>query len=318
MADTEYERPENDHLTDDFAALVPEEYRCTDRFLDLVAWNIRYFSDKDSTRVEKVAQIMNAINADVFVLEEIREGSLEIVIDKLRDLGAGNYTAAYGTTGGDQRVAIMYDLDWLRAKDDIQEVFAKKETVTPDGKDVFPRLPLLGVFVCLSHYTDPFDFQLVGLHLKSQRGGGDLQRLLAAQKLTYWLDVEAPKVDADVIMTGDYNEPPTAKAWESFRELEKNGKAVFTSLNDKNEISHLMYRNKKEIGTRLDLSCVTIAASEKLAEKKSQIIRWTSLDGLLASSPDAKKIKTYIKDISDNVSDHMPVVTRFYFTEEQN
>jgi endonuclease/exonuclease/phosphatase family metal-dependent hydrolase len=153
--------------------------------------------------------------------------------------------------------------------------------------------------------------------LKSQRGGGGLQRQLAAQKLSNWLEIEAPKVDADVIMTGDWNQTPDSPAWEPLRQMEKRGEALFTSLNNKNEISHLMYKNKNEFGTRLDLCAVSISASKELEEKKSSVIRWKSLDDLLASSPDSKKLKTYIQEVSDNISDHMPVVTRFYFTEKK-
>jgi endonuclease/exonuclease/phosphatase family metal-dependent hydrolase len=316
MTNKEYTKPDNDRLTDAFGDLVPEEYRGTDRFLDCVTWNVRYFHDKDETRVEKISRILNAINADIFVLEEILENSLDSVISKLKELGGGHYTAAYGTTGGQQRIALVWDVDWVRAKDDARELFGKREVLAPNGKDIFPRLPLLGEFVCLSHVADPFDFQMVGLHLKSQRGGGELQRQLAAQKLANWLETEAPKVDADVILTGDWNQTPDAAAWEPFRQMEKHGQAYFTNLNQKNEISHLMYKNKNEFGTRLDLTAVTVSASKELAETKSSVIRWKSLDELLATSPDSKKLKAYIKEVSDNISDHMPVVTRFYFTEK--
>jgi len=40
----------------------------------------------------------------------------------LIDAGAGLYKVAYGTTGGDQQVAIMYT-EWVRASDDIKELF---------------------------------------------------------------------------------------------------------------------------------------------------------------------------------------------------
>jgi hypothetical protein len=80
-------------------------------------------------------------------------------------------TVEYGTTGGDQRIAVMYDLDWIRAKDDIEELFGKGTIIAGDGKDAFPRLPLYAYFTSLSVGGEPFDFQLAGLHLKSQRGG---------------------------------------------------------------------------------------------------------------------------------------------------
>ncbi len=310
----------NDRLTEAFGDLVPEHFRGSDRFLDVVAWNIRYFHDQDEKRVERISQIMNAINADIFILEEILEQSLDPVIQKLKKLGAGHYRAVYGETGGNQKIAMLYDIDWVRAKDDFTELFGKKTVLTNEGKDAFPRLPLRGFFTSVAHTDgryDPFDFQLIGLHLKSQRGGGESQRELAATHLVKWLENEAAKVDADVVLTGDWNEAPDAAAWNPLRKLEKEGGAFFTSLNNKNEISHFMYKTKSEFGSRLDLSCVTMSASEALAEKKSTVIQWKSLDELLQTSPDSKKIKAYIKEVSENISDHMPVVTRFYFTKEK-
>ena len=92
-------------------------------------------------------------------------------------------------------------------------------------------------------------------------------------------------------------------------------KLVFSKINDGDDISHLMYRNKQDIGSRLDLGAVSVAASSRLV-KGSQAVRWTTLDTLLKGNPKAAEIKQYIKETSDNISDHMPVVTRFYFTNE--
>jgi exonuclease III len=36
-----------------------------------------------------------------------------------------------------------------------------------------------------------------------------------------------------------------------------------------------------------------------------------ALDELLATQPTAAQIKQYIRDVSEQLSDHMPVVTRF-------
>ena len=123
-------------------------------------------------------------------------------------------------------------------------------------------------------------------------------------------------MDEDVILLGDWNEPPKSQTWKPFHALEKAGKAVFTKLNNKFEISHLMYRNKSEIGSRLDLTALSGAAYEELASG-SKVVRWKTLDALLKTSPKASQIKQYIKEISQNLSDHMPVVTRFYVIEKE-
>jgi predicted extracellular nuclease len=217
---------------------------------------------------------------------------------------------------------MMYDMDWIRSKDDIVELFGKHTVVTADGKDAFPRLPLCGYFTSLSEVSDPFDFQLVGLHLKSQRSSvdnpadtGEAQRRMAAERLRTWLVREASVIDADVIMIGDWNQPPAAKAWAPIRKLEQEGDALFSKINDLDSISHLMYRNKENIGSRLDMAAISISAAPQL-KGDPEIVRWKT-HALLKSNANAAKIKKYIKEISKNVSDYMPLVVRFYFMEQK-
>jgi endonuclease/exonuclease/phosphatase family metal-dependent hydrolase len=311
----EFQPPPNDNLSNAFdrLGLVPEKYRGTDQFLDIVTWNIRFFHDQDRDRVKRIVNVLSELNADIIVLEEIKDQSMDVVAQELRRLEAGYYQTAYGTTGGDQRVSVMYDLDWVRAKDDIKELFGKGQVMV-GGKDAFPRLPLHSAFTCLTQEA-PFDFQLVGVHLKSQRGGGEDQRQRAAIELRNWLVNDAPAVDADVIILGDWNEPPNSATWQPFHQLEEQGDALFNSINNESGISHLMYKNKKEIGSRLDLTVVSMSASEKMGEPPD-VVRWAPLEELLGTDPKAIQIKEFLKGIREAVSDHMPVVTRFYFTDE--
>lgn len=299
--------------------LVPREYAGTDRYLDVVTWNIRYFHDRDKERVRRITDVLEALNADAFVFQEILDGSMNVVAEDLERRGAGHYSVAYGSTGGQQRIALMHDLDWLRLKDDAAELFGKGTIRSDDGKDAFPRLPFLGIFTCLPRVDtkDVFDFQLLGVHLKSQRGGGGAQRERGAKALADWLTKEAPRVDSDVIVLGDWNAPPSADVWKPIWELEDAGHAHFTKVNDESEISHLMYQRASEYGSRLDLACITQSAIEQV-KTAPKVVRWTSLDELLEGSPKGTQIRSYIREISANVSDHMPVVTRFYFKKRRS
>jgi endonuclease/exonuclease/phosphatase family metal-dependent hydrolase len=314
-----YRPPANDNISKAFEALnlVPDEYRGTERFLDVVAWNLRWFNADEKARVDNVTGVLAQINADIFVFEEIQDGALDGVRDRLLELKAGTYKVAYGTTGGDQRVAIMYDTTWVRAKDDVGELLSRGQVKTAEGKDVFPRLPLRGYFVGLAEQeTWAFDFQLVGVHLKSQMGSdhGEPQRRMAAEWLATWLDRDAALVDADVVVMGDWNEPPSADTWSAIKNLEDQGRARFASINDDSSISHLMYQNKTTYGSRLDLQAVSVAASRALVGNAA-VVRWKSLDQVLADGGGAKALKAYIKNIRENVSDHMPIISRFYWTE---
>ncbi|MBI4607913.1 MAG: hypothetical protein HY726_02750 [Candidatus Rokubacteria bacterium] len=113
---------------------------------------------------------------------------------------------------------------------------------------------------------------------------------------------------------GDWNEPPDAPAWRSFHDLEGAGRARFRSINTKSAISHLYFKNKQRIGSRLDLVALSIAAVDELAGDPA-VVRWRSLGALLDTQPKAAQIKRYIKEVSEEISDHMPVVTRFFFEE---
>jgi len=309
-------------LADMIDDVVPAEFRGTDRFLDIVTWNIRFFNPRDPARVANIVKVLSALNADVLVLQEIEDESLAPVIEGLRKSGAGLYKAAYGTTGGDQRVAFLYDTVWLRAKDDIRELASKGEVIAA-GKDAFPRLPLWSYFTGLpvNENNEAFDFQLVGVHLKSQRGDGvtdQAQREIAANWLAEWLTENSSNIDGDVLILGDWNQPPSAPAWKVFRDLEQAGSVEFTSINDEDEISHLMYRSRTDIGSRLDLKVFTASAAAQQAEGGGgAVVRWTSLSELLDSGSSATQIKSLLREISRDLSDHMPVVSRFYFKPRQ-
>lgn len=321
MARKPYKPPQNDNLSKAFeaASLIPKGVEGTAEFLDVVCWNIRYFHHKDPSRVDLISDVLGRLNADIFVLEEILEGSLEGVIDRLASSGAGNYSVAYGSTGGQQRVAFLWDIDWIRAKDTPGELFGKGEVLTADGKDAFPRLPLWTPFTAVVDDAagDPFDFQMLGLHLKSQRGGGHDQRRVSAERLAVWLEREAPKLDTDVLLLGDWNEPPTSDTWAAIHRLEKEGKLLFSGINDASDISHLYYKNTSSLGSRLDLIAMTATAAKQLPEGQSAIpIVWTTLEQVFkGSSMSAQEIKALFGKISEQVSDHLPVATRFYFGE---
>lgn len=319
-------KPKNDRISAVFESIVPDQYRGTDRFLDIITWNLRWFTSRDIKRVDRVTAIMDALNADIFVCQEIECGSLDAIAERLSNNGAGHYKVAYGTTGGDQRIAMMYDMDWIRAKSDIVELFGKDQVLTSDGKNAFPRLPLYAYFTGLSHESDPFDFQLLGVHLKSQRDdnatngknegdGGKAQRELAAKKLAEWLTKEAPKIDADALIIGDWNAPISASVWNPLKALDKKNKIKFEGLNKSNEISYLMYQNASSLGSRIDLEATTVSAYKEMASDP-EVVKWREFNRLLSEKTAAAKLKEYINEVRNTISDHMPVLTRFYWEQK--
>ena len=308
---------ENDNVGRGFLGLVPNGLEGNDTYVDIVTWNIWYFHDRDEKRVDTITDVLEGLNADILVLQEVGHGSLDIVAEKLKERGAGCYQVHYGTTGGSQRVAIMFDMDWIRLKDDVRELYKRNEIISPQsGKDAFPRLPLWGYFTALpiTQLSQPFDFQLLGLHLKSKRGGGADQREMAGNTLAYWLENQAPRVDSDVIMTGDWNNSPDSKDWKALKELESQGHILFEKINDNSDFSYLYYKNRRQIGSRIDLTAVSVASSDQIAEQPD-VVLWKPLEDFLNENPRRTEIIEYFNILKRGVSDHLPVITRFTFTD---
>lgn len=293
--------------------LVPDLDEGSDRFFDLITWNIKFFNDRDPKRVSIITSILEELNADIFVFQEIEENSLDIVAQNLTDVGAGLYKVAYGTTGGDQRVAIMYDMEWVKASEDIKELFADENltvNVNSVEKQVFPRLPLASNFVVRSD-ENPFDFNLVGVHLKSQRGGGDEQRQAAAQRLAQYIQSDAQ--DEDIIIAGDWNADPNESEWKPILDLEAKGLLKFQGFNfvpPNIEGSHLSVGGRR---SKLDIVVVTDNAAEAVVkDKNAKVVEWAILD----DSPLSLSKKDVLKKVIDTISDHLPVLTRFNFTDK--
>lgn len=280
--------------------LVPDHLQGVKNKLDLVTWNIKFFDLKSVERIRLIGRVMREIAADIFVMQEIDAGAMKPVANFLNDIGAGSYTVEQGTTGGNQRVTILYDQNWVRATTNAIELFSG--TTTKDGKDAFPRLPLhMRMTVRNPGTIDPFEFDLVGVHLKSQRGANRSmsQREKAAQVIAGW--ITSPAIEGeDVIIAGDWNASPENPEWNAIREL--GNKVCFENWNDGNEGSHLSSSGRS---TRLDMIVVSNAASQKGDSGKAEVINWNEV----------LKKKTTLQKVIDEISDHRPVVSRFHFVE---
>ena len=209
----------------------------------------------------------------------------------------------------------------------MKELFDTKLKVTAeDGhkRVVFPRLPLFGYFEGLSSVADTegFTFELVGVHLKSQMppmgfGGGRFginQREKAAETIGAWLQNEDEHSDQDILVVGDWNAAPGTEEWEPLRKLEKKGDIEFEDINPAKEVTHIARLNKGgPAGTRLDLHLITKAADAlAVPNQKAVVIQWSLFDHLDKLSAADRTVLA--KAMRTNFSDHLPCVTRFYFT----
>jgi hypothetical protein len=333
---------DNDNLSDALADLVPPQHRGTDEYLDVVQWNIEWFGAqksvaKDKRRLGLVIDTLEALNADLFIFQEIAgptsdgryPGALDIVAEELTNRGAGHYVVFYTQAGGEQRVAMMWDRDWLRAKGDVEELFKRgtHKFGNPPIDAFAGRTPLYGHFTARiptedSDSDDPYhggpgklEFQALGVHLKAM-GDGFPQRERSAEILADWMIKEALPVGSDVMIMGDFNAPPSdTKSWTPFHALENAGDAAFRSINDESEFSYLWLANQSsQFLSRIDLGVVSMSAVAR-ADKLAKPILWKPIEETLAQAGDLKAaaVRAVMREIKENLSDHLPCVSRFYF-----
>lgn len=330
----------NDNISHALSDLVPERFQGTNRYLDVVQWNLEWFGaekskEKDVRRYDLVLDILDSLNGDLFVLQEIAgpsydgryPGALDQIASDLRQRGAGDYVVYYTQAGGEQRVAMMWDREWIRSKTDVKDLFPKGTHTTDDGKDAFAqRTPLYGYFSTRvpgeardEGGSPSFDFQMLGVHLKAM-AEGHAQRLESARVLADWMTTEAPRIDTDVLIMGDWNAPPDDECWAPFHELETGNmpKVVFQTINDPSDFSYLWLKNRSDQFTsKIDLAAMSLASHQKVVGKAAQVVRWKPIEEVIAKTGSLtdKEVVAVLREIKEMVSDHLPTVARFYFTK---
>jgi endonuclease/exonuclease/phosphatase family metal-dependent hydrolase len=320
---------DNDNLAAALEKFVPEWARGTDQYLDIVQWNIEWFgaaksAPKDKQRFGLVVEILKMLNADLFVFQEVagptragKPGVMDAVADALTEGGYGDYRVEYAGAGGEQRVAMMWDRDFLRAKGEVVDLFPRGQHKTPDGKDAFAqRTPLYGHYE-MRGVGRRFDFQALGVHLKAMEDGVE-QRRHSAGVLARWLRDEATAVDGDVIILGDFNAPPSSsESWAPFHELEDEGRVKFREINDETDFSYLWLANQSsQFLSRIDLSVLALSGEfEPKAGEVGKAVQWQPIQETLAKAGRLKGAvaRKMLADIKERVSDHLPIVHRFFY-----
>lgn len=321
--------------------LVPAERRGSKQYLDVVQWNLEWFGaagpheEFTRKRLPIILDIFEALNGDLFILQEIagptqdgrRKGALDEVADTLTRRGAGAYVVDYTKAGGQQRVAMMWDTQVLKARDNVEELFKQGEYKMADGKDPFARrTPLYGYFKGRPVEADGslgsqgyFEFQTLGVHLKAMADGA-AQREESAKILSDWMRVEAPLIDADVMIMGDFNAPPGDPCWAPFHALEDQDKAKFQSINDPTDFSYLWLDNATSRAvSKIDLAVLSLASAENVVGEAATAVRWKPIDEALKDSGTLsdKKVREIMKILKNELGDHLPCATRFFFREGQ-
>ncbi len=329
---------DNDNLAPALSDLVPQEYIDSDRYLNIVQWNMEWFGAaksraRDKKRYNLVRDILATFNADLFVLQEIAgpspdgryPGVLDGLAQELTEMGRGDYRVEYTAAGGEQRVAAMWDRDFVRAKSEVKDLFERGKYQKPGEKDPFGgRTPLYGYFegrviTDEGESPDRLDLQILGVHLKAM-ADSVAQRQESAEILLDWLTQKAPTVDSDVLIMGDWNAPPKDASWSPIHAAEKRNRNIhFTDINDDSDFSYLWLANKADkYVSRIDLAVMTLCSETPPPDEVAQVVKWRPITDALqqAGQLTDSRVRAVMADLKEHVSDHLPTITRFFFKRQ--
>lgn len=168
-----------------------------------------------------IADAIISLRLDLVMLQEIHGDDLEVdgealtespemerLVHLLDERSDGNFWQyEIGTSGRDQRLAFLWDTRtvgmrwWCEADLPSERV---------NGKQLFDRQPIVGMFSCFEDGVEMNDFAVVNLHLASgQRNAKNHD--MAMQRVLGWIDTEqaldscVPSGELDIVIGGDLN-----------------------------------------------------------------------------------------------------------------
>lgn len=156
--------------------------------LTVITWNIENYPKQGNTTIQKVAEIISAMDADVIAFQEMDDPSAFTQLDNLLTDWEG---ALYDVRGGIE-LAYLYKPEEITA-------FSALSTIYNDDNSAFPRQP---VVVTATHISGE-EVILVNIHLKCC-SEGENRRADASAKLKNYIDSNWP--DENVVVLGDFND----------------------------------------------------------------------------------------------------------------
>jgi len=168
----------------------------TEKTLELVTWNIQNFPKVDQT-VEYVSDIMIAIDADLYALQEIEdEAAFFAVLNRINQQDKQSKWSGFRANSDEWELnlAFVYKSSQIKVRS-IYEIFN-----TEDDEYAFPRFPLVMEFAFAET-----PFTVVNNHFKAMPGEeNEVRRRLASKRLKEYLDENKSK--DNLIVLGDLND----------------------------------------------------------------------------------------------------------------
>jgi endonuclease/exonuclease/phosphatase family metal-dependent hydrolase len=264
----------------------------------IAGWNILGFDPIPDTRVKRIARAIRKINPDLIVLSEVNPNDVPEKI--VQELGA-DYQAPIVLPQHDgviQNIALIFKTGvtvsdaQLLPETDLPEEDGSRQALTAKIR------------------IGNFDFVLIGVHLKSGRTASSrAKRTRQCSAIADFIEQSVAGNEKDVLVLGDYNMIPRSGAT-------RNDEANFVALSPTNFLRFV--------------------SSDFLSGRTSHIsgckpLRGNLLDGFAISRTftrefiagstrmvSVSKLGTNCASFKQNISDHLPLVSEFRITTDDD
>lgn len=162
--------------------------------IEIITWNVEQFPLQGSATVDSVRKIMQAVNADIYCLQEIQNtANLKSIVNSLE-----NYAVTYSRHSSYYNQAIVYRTTDLLLRDTM-EIFIDEDYAFAG------RPPLRADFTF--NWSEEFAFSVFNLHMKAFGDSESIARREQATELLHaYLDsVRFSGIDTNLVVVGDWN-----------------------------------------------------------------------------------------------------------------
>lgn len=267
-------------------AVEPQDTTAT-----VAAWNIYGLRTINDVREKNLARGIAAIDAEVVVLSEVKpDGVMAKLKGQLDRLGA-EYRYEIRRQTADLNLAILY-----------------KEGVSVSNVRFVPGSDLgneqLRKALAADVRIGKFDFLMIGVHLKSGRGEREqATRTRQCEKLAKFIANELGGAEKDVLILGDYNMIKDRDE-ANFRRLDRDFDLRYIS--SENQYPGFTHVTENGRGNFLDGFAVSQNHTGEYIEMSSRVVQMH------------KVLDKSLSSYRSSVTDHLPIVARFWITNDDD
>lgn len=264
----------------------------------VAGWNILGVEEIPAARIRNIAAVIRRIDPDLIVLTEVNPDVAAQSIAE--ELGDGYQDAVILPQGGEvvQNIALIF-----------KEGVSVSNARLIDGTDL-PEEPRSRKALTANVRIGAFDFILIGVHLKSSRDNPSRQkRTRQARAIARFISRETQGNEKDVLVIGDYNMiPPTAD--------KVNDQVNFIAMSPTNFLRFVSTDFLNGSASHIDTCTPSLKGNLLDGYAISRTFTREYIPGtrLLSPATFGRTCSSYLR----NVSDHLPVVSRFRVTTDDD